>query len=62
MAKSEGFQLNVDDIVGVTVTPDDGGYFMVGSNGSVYAFGDAKAGPAPAVLMANLPVVGIAGT
>jgi hypothetical protein len=57
---SEG--AHVDDIVGIALTPDDGGYFMAGSNGHVYAFGDAKGGPSPTGLAANLPVVGIAGT
>jgi hypothetical protein len=52
----------VDDIIGIAPTPDDGGYFMAGSNGMVYGFGDGKAGPVPPGLSSQLPVVAIAAT
>ena len=29
------------DIVGIALTPDDGGYYMAGTDGQVYGFGDA---------------------
>jgi hypothetical protein len=37
-------------IVGMVPSPDDGGYFMVGADGGVFAFGDAKfAGSCPGI-------------
>jgi hypothetical protein len=52
---------HVTDIVGLALTPDNGGYFMAGANGAVYGFGDAKVQPAPVGLGSHLPVVAIAG-
>jgi hypothetical protein len=37
-----GLGVHVDDIVGIAATHDDRGYWLVGSDGSVYAFGDAR--------------------
>ncbi len=51
----------MNDIVGIALTPDDGGYFMAGASGSVFGFGNAKVQPAPVGLMTHLPVVAIAG-
>jgi hypothetical protein len=55
-------RVRVDNIVGIALTPDNGGYYLAASDGRVYGFGDAQAAPAPAGLPANLPVVAIAGT
>jgi hypothetical protein len=55
-----GRGIRVNDIVGLALTPDDGGYFMAASNGTVYGFGDAAPGPTPEGI--ELPVVAIAGT
>ena len=57
-----GQNVRVRNIVGIALTPDDGGYWMAGSDGRVYGFGDAQAAPMPAGLSNNLPVVAIAGT
>jgi len=46
----------------IALTPDDGGYWMAGTDGHVYAFGDAQVWAEPAALPANLPVAAIAGT
>ena len=43
-----GEGVRVADIVGIALTPDDGGYYMAGSDGRVYGFGDAQAGREPA--------------
>ena len=48
--------------MGIALTPDDGGYYMAGSDGMVYGFGDAQAGGEPTGVSANLPVAAIAGT
>jgi hypothetical protein len=57
-----GEGIKVSDIVGIALTPDNGGYYMAASTGSVFGFGDAKPWPVPLGLSANLPVVAIAGT
>ena len=66
-----GLGVEVDDIVGITATADDNGYWLVGADGSVYAFGDATYGgnaPTGAVAIASTPdgggywVVGTDGT
>ena len=36
-----GDHISVDDIVGIATTADGRGYYVVGANGAVYAFGDA---------------------
>jgi hypothetical protein len=57
-----GEGVKVADIVGIALTPDDGGCYMAGADGRVYGFGYAQAGGLPAGLSANLPVAAIAGT
>jgi hypothetical protein len=37
-----GEGIHVGDIAGLALTPDGHGYWMVGSDATVYAFGDAK--------------------
>jgi len=53
--------VTVNNIVGIALTPDDGGYYMAGAEGMVYGFGDAHMG-AEQVVTSNLPVAAIAGT
>jgi hypothetical protein len=48
--------------VGIALTPDDGGYWMAGTDGHVYGFGDAHVWGEPGALASNLPVAAIAGT
>ena len=54
--------VDVNDIVGVALTADAKGYWIVGRNGTVYLFGDAKLFPAGAEGKARGTVVGIAAT
>jgi hypothetical protein len=56
-----GRNVNVNNVVGIALTPDDGGYYMAGSDGELYGFGDAHAGTQQ-VVTSNLPVAAIAGT
>jgi len=49
-------------IVGMAPTPDGGGYWMVGSDGGVYASGDAGFYGSTGSLHLNKPVVGMAAT
>jgi hypothetical protein len=49
-------------IVGMTPTPDGGGYWMVGSDGGVFASGDAGFYGSTGGLPLNQPVVGMAAT
>ena len=56
-----GQGIRVDNIVGIALTPDDGGYWMVGDDGSVYGFGNAQVQPVPNGLPCNVPVAAIAG-
>ena len=49
-------------IVGMAPTPDGGGYWMVGSDGGVYASGDAGFYGSTGSLHLNKPVVGMAST
>ena len=49
----------VHDIVGIALTPDDGGYWMAGSNGAVYPFGDAAPFQLPSTIEKSLPVTAI---
>ena len=48
--------------MGIALTPDNGGYYMAGSDGRVYGFGDAHPFGEPSALASNLPVAAIAGT
>jgi hypothetical protein len=47
-------------IVGIAVTPDDQGYWMVASDGGVFAFGDAKYYGGMGGKHLNEPIVGMA--
>ena len=49
-------------IVGMAPTPDGGGYWMVGSDGGVFASGDAGFYGSTGNLQLNQPVVGMAAT
>jgi hypothetical protein len=49
-------------IVGVAATPDGHGYWEVGSDGNVYAFGDATNDGSLTGTELNRPIVGIAAT
>ena len=49
-------------IVGMRATPDGGGYWMVGSDGGVFASGDAGFYGSTGNLHLNKPVVGMAAT
>ena len=53
--------IRVDSIVGIALTPDDGGYYMAGADRHVYGFGNAKVQPSPPGLSSHLPVAAIAG-
>jgi hypothetical protein len=55
-----GRGVKVDDIVGIALTTDDGGYWMAGSNGVVYPFGDARS-LANNFNKSDGPISGIAG-
>jgi hypothetical protein len=56
-----GLRLN-KPIVGMALTPDGGGYYRVGSDGGVFAYGDARFYGSAGNLTLNKPVVGIAST
>jgi hypothetical protein len=49
-------------IVGMAATPDGGGYWMVGSDGGVFASGDAQFYGSTGNLHLNKPIVGMAAT
>jgi hypothetical protein len=49
-------------IVGMAPTPDGAGYWMVGSDGGVYASGDAQFYGSTGSLHLNKPIVGMAAT
>ena len=49
-------------IVGMTVTPDGGGYWMVAADGGIFAFGDAGFYGSAGALPLNRPIVGMAAT
>ena len=55
------YKLNAS-IVGMRITPDGGGYWMVGSDGGVFSSGDAGFFGSTGGLHLNKPVVGIAAT
>ena len=56
-----GEGVRVSNIVGIALTPDNGGYYMAGADGRVFAFGDAQVWPASGEVSSNLPVAAIAG-
>ena len=49
-------------IVGMAATPDGKGYWLVASDGAVYAYGDATAHGSPAKAHLASPIVGMAAT
>ena len=49
-------------IVGMTATPDGGGYWLVGGDGGIYAYGDASFYGSTGALTLNAPIVGMAAT
>ena len=49
-------------IVGMAVTPDGGGYWMVAADGGIFAFGDAKFYGSMGGKPLNAPIVGMAAT
>ena len=49
-------------IVGIAPTPDGGGFWLVASDGGVFAFGNASFYGSTAALKLNKPIVGIAAT
>jgi hypothetical protein len=55
-------QGNVDNIVGIAVDNATGGYWEVGADGAVYAYGAPYYGNAFGSINPNTPVVGIAAT
>ena len=49
-------------IVGIAATSDGEGYWLVGSDGGVFSFGDAKFYGSTGSLHLNKPIVGLAVT
>jgi hypothetical protein len=49
-------------IVGITATPDGGGYWLVAADGGVFTFGDAAFEGSLGNLTLNAPIVGITAT
>ncbi len=49
-------------IVGMVATPDGGGYWLVGSDGGIYSYGDAGFYGSAGALTLNAPIVGMAAT
>jgi hypothetical protein len=49
-------------IVGMAPTPDGGGYWLVGSDGGIFAFGDAGFFGSAAPIALHAPIVGMAPT
>ena len=56
-----GTHLNAP-IVGIAATADDKGYWLVGSDGGVFSFGDAAFYGSEGGTHLNAPIVGIAST
>ena len=46
----------------MAATPDGGGYWLVASDGGIFAFGDAGSTARPAAIHLNQPMVGMAAT
>ncbi|HEY6474622.1 MAG TPA: MBG domain-containing protein, partial [Acidimicrobiales bacterium] len=58
-----GIGIHVNDIVGISSTPDDHGYYLVGRDGGVFAFGDAQYfGSLPGLGLHVGNIVGIVAT
>ncbi len=49
-------------IVGMAATPDGGGYWLVGSDGGIFSYGDAGFFGSAGSLHLNAPIVGMAAT
>ena len=49
-------------IVGIVATPNGGGYWLVGSDGGIFSFGDARFYGSTGSLRLNKPIVGMATT
>ncbi len=49
-------------IIGMAITPDGAGYWMVGGDGGVFAFGDATFYGSTGNITLNKPIVGMAAT
>ncbi len=49
-------------IVGMAITPDGGGYWLVASDGGIFAYGDATFYGSTGALTLNQPIVGMAAT
>ena len=49
-------------IVGMAATPDGGGYWLVGSDGGIFSFGDAQFYGSTGGIHLNQPIVGMAAT
>jgi hypothetical protein len=47
-------------VIGVTATPDGGGYWLQGKDGGIFSFGDAPFLGSMGGLPLNAPMVGIA--
>ena len=56
-----GVPLN-QPIVGIAATPDQGGYWLVASDGGLFSFGDAKFYGSTGNLVLNKPIAGMAAT
>jgi hypothetical protein len=54
-------QLN-GPVLDMAVTPDGGGYWMVGSDGGIFAFGDAQFYGSTGAMTLNKPIVGMTPT
>ena len=49
-------------VVGMAVTPDGGGYWLVASDGGIFAYGDAGFYGSTGSLRLNKPVIGMVPT
>ena len=49
-------------VVGMAATPDGGGYWLVGSDGGIFSFGDARFYGSTGALRLNAPIVGMAAS
>jgi N-acetylmuramoyl-L-alanine amidase len=49
-------------IVGMAMTSDGGGYWMVGSDGGIFSYGDAAFWGSTGSLVLNAPIIGMAAT
>ena len=48
--------------MGITATPNGGGYWLVGTDGGIFSFGDAAFYGSTGSLRLNKPIVGMAST